>query len=226
MSSRKLLIIGAGGLGAEYAWVGEEINRVASYSGRRDGLWEILGFVDDDARKRGQSVRGHFVHGTLEEAASKFSASDIGFVISIGTNHIRERIASEVEKLGWTPEVLVHPSAVVADNAEIGAGSYLAPGVVICPGSRVGRYSIINTHASVGHDSILEDYVQVCPGARVSGGCRIAKGAFIGSNACLGPKTTVCERAVVGANSFVLRRVEPEAIVLGCPAIKVGQNKH
>lgn len=220
--SKKLIIIGAGGLGTEYAWVAEEMNRVASLQGYRENLWDLLGFVDDNPQKRGQRVRDYPVHGTLVEVAAKFSAMNVGFAVSIGRNEVRERIVSEAEKLGWTPEVLLHPSAIIAAGTDIGAGSYVAPGAVICPGARIGRFSIINTHVSVGHDSKLEDFVQVCPGARVSGGCRVERGAFIGSNACLGPKAVIGEQAVVGANSFVLRSVEPGATVLGCPAVKVG----
>jgi len=219
----KLLIIGAGGLGTEYSWVAEEMNRVAMNGQQGEPLWELLGYTDDDPQKKGQSIRGHVVHGSINEAALKFAGLEIGFMVSIGDNRSRERIKTEAESLGWIPKILIHPSVIVATGAEIGAGSYIAPGVVVCPGARIGRFAIINTHVSVGHDSTIEDFAQICPGARVSGGCLVGKGGFVGSNACLGPKSVVGERAIVGANSFVLRSVAPGATVIGCPAITVGR---
>lgn len=220
---KKLLIIGAGGLGSEYAWVAAEMNHAAHNDSSGGAVWKILGYIDADPQKRGQSIGGHFVHGTIEEACPKFADMDIGFAVAIGNNKARERMACEVEKFGWTAEILAHPSAIIAAGVEIGAGSYLAPGAVICPGARVGRHVIINTHVSVGHDSILEDFVQVCPGGRVSGSCRVETGGFIGSNASLAPNAVVGEQAVVGANSFVLTKVKPGTTVLGCPALAVGK---
>jgi sugar O-acyltransferase (sialic acid O-acetyltransferase NeuD family) len=221
--SEKLLIVGAGGLGTEYAWVAEEMNHAALGSGSCVPVWEILGFTDDDPHKKGKTVAGHLVHGTMQDAMAKFARDDIGFAIAIGVNKTRESLAQAAEAAGWSPVTLVHPSAIVARDAQIGAGSYLAPGTVVCPGARIGRYVIVNTHVSVGHGSTLEDYVQICPGARVSGGCRVKKWGFLGSNASLVPKAVVGEEAIVGANSLVIRTVRPGTTVVGCPAVAVAQ---
>lgn len=221
--TKRLLIIGAGGLGAEFAWVASETNIASCLDIGGFAPWEILGYADDDPGKRGQMIHGYVVHGTIQEAFTKFGSKDIGFAVAVGNNKTRERMACVAEGLKWTPQTLVHPSAIVAATAEIGGGSYLAPGTVVCPGARVGRHVIINTHVSIGHDSRLDDFVQICPGARVSGGCRVEKGVFLGSNASLAPRAVVCEEAVVGANSFVLRKVATRTTVLGCPAIAIGK---
>lgn len=220
---RKLLILGAGGLGSEFAWIAEEMNLWAQRHSRGAAQWEILGYADQDPAQKGHIVLGYPVHGTLQEAFARFSGSSISFAVAIGNNQARRRVAEEAERLGWTAETLIHPSAIVASTSELGAGSYLAPGTVICPRSRIGRYAIVNTHVSVGHDSVLADFVQICPGARVSGGCRIADEGFIGSNAVLAPRAVVGEGATVGANSLVLRRVAPGVTVLGTPALVVGR---
>jgi sugar O-acyltransferase (sialic acid O-acetyltransferase NeuD family) len=220
---RRLLIIGAGGLGTEFAWVASEMNGASRGNTGGCALWEILGYADDDPGKKGQIFRGCIVHGTIQDAFAKFGCEDIGFAVAIGSNKTRECVAALAEELGWTAETLVHPSAIVASTAEIGGGSYLAPGTVVCPGASVGRHVIINTHVSVGHDSLLDDFAQICPGARVSGGCRVERGGFLGSNASLAPRVVVGEGAVVGACSLVLRKVRPRTTVLGCPAIAIGK---
>ncbi len=225
ISTRKLLIVGAGGLGKEYCWVAGEMNRAARVTVSAGPLWEIVGFVDEDLRKRNQVIGGYPVHGSFDEASNKFAGTSLCFAVAIGDNEAREQAVSKAIELGWTPVTLAHPSAVLSEDAGIEEGVYIAPGVVVCPSARIGRFVIVNTHASIGHDSTLEDYVQVCPGARVSGGCRIEKGGFIGSNASLGPKAVVGARAVVGANSFVIRRVAPGTTVLGCPAVSIGTTR-
>ena len=219
---RKLIIVGAGGLGTEYAWVAEEMNRAA---GEGNAIWEILGFTDDDPKKKDTTIARYPVHGTIEETFAKLGGNGICFAAAIGANTIRKRLACAAEDLGWIPETLIHPSAIIAADAFIGAGSYLAPGTVVCPGARLGRHVIVNTHVSVGHHSTLEDFTQLCPGARVSGGCQVAQYGFLGSNATLAPKVVVGEGAAVGANSFVIRKVAPGMTVLGCPAMVVGKTR-
>jgi sugar O-acyltransferase (sialic acid O-acetyltransferase NeuD family) len=225
VAPRKLLIAGAGGLGTEYVWVAEEMNHAAMGAGGGKAVWEILGFTDDAPHKKNTTIAGYLVHGTIQETFAKFGRDGIGFAAAIGVNTIRKRVAHAAEALGWAPQTLVHPSVIVAADARIEAGSYLAPGVVVCPGARVGMHVIINTHVSVGHDSTLGDFVQVCPGARVSGGCRVEQCGFLGSNATLAPRTVVGEGAVVGANSLVIREVAPGITVLGCPALAVGKTR-
>jgi acetyltransferase-like isoleucine patch superfamily enzyme len=107
---------------------------------------------------------------------------------------------------------------ILADDARIGVGTYIAPGCVICPRAQVGSHVIINVHVSVGHDSVLGDYAQLCPGTRISGGCGIGRYALLGSNASLSPGVRVGEGAVVGANSHAVRNVPARVTVAGVPA--------
>lgn len=217
-AARCLIIVGAGGLGTEFTWVAEEMNAAADRDGAAYPPWQILGYSDDASEKRGKLLGRYLVHGTIQETAGKFAGQDVAFAVAVGDNYTREKLAHAAEAAGWRPASLVHPSVILADDARIGAGTYIAPGCVVCPGAQVGNHVIINTHVSVGHDSVLEDYAQICPGARISGGCRIGKQAFLGSNASLTPGVAVGCGAVVGANSHAVRTVPPAVTVVGCPA--------
>ena len=64
---RKLLIVGAVGLGTEYAWVAEEMNHAAVGAGEGQAVWEILGFTDDAPPKKDTTIAGYLVHGTIQE---------------------------------------------------------------------------------------------------------------------------------------------------------------
>ena len=215
---KSLVIVGAGGLGAEVVWVAEETNRGAVRSGSPYPCWSVLGFADADLAKRGYQIGPHIVHGTVEETAAKFAGKETWFLCAVGDNSAREKMARAAEALGWKPATLIHPSAIISPDARIGVGSYIAPGCVVAPRTQVGSYVIVNFHVSVGHDSILEDYAQICPGARVSGGCHVGKGAFLGSNASLTPGVVIGDEAVVGANSHAVRNVAKGITVVGCPA--------
>lgn len=217
-----LVIVGAGGLGTEYAWIAEEMNVAAERNGMANRPWQLLGFTDDAPEKRGEKLGRYVVHGSIKETADRLAGQEIAFAVAVGDNTTREKLVRLAADAGWRPATLVHPSVILAPDVRIGAGAYIAPGCVVCPRAHVGNYVIINTHVSVGHDSVLEDYCQVCPGARVSGGCHVGRSAFLGSNASLIPGVTVGDGAVVGANSLAIRKVAPGVTVLGCPATALG----
>lgn len=215
---KPLIVVGAGGLGTEYAWVAECMNDAAG-ADPRSHPWKLLGYADDAPAKRNLSIGNRNVLGNIAESGRSLASKEIYFSVAVGDNGARARLAAEALQLGWHPAILIHPSAIVARDAHIAPGTYIAPGCVICPNARIGAHAIVNTHASVGHDSVVEDFAQLCPGARISGGCHIEAHAFIGSNASLSPGVCVGMGAVVGANSHAVWKVSAGDTVVGNPAI-------
>jgi sugar O-acyltransferase (sialic acid O-acetyltransferase NeuD family) len=211
--TRPLIIVGAGGFGTEALWVVNAMND----SGQHDFIWEMKGFADDNPTLKGQIYCGHPVLGTSKEIAD-MSLPEMFFHCAISRNRQRKRVADLLEDSGLRPATLIHPTVVIAQDVSIGEGAYVGAGSILAPSARIGRHVLINTLAGVGHHSFLGDFCQLCPGAKVNGYCTVDKLAFIGSNAALQPGVTVGEGATVGANSFVVRRVEPHVTVMGVPA--------
>ena len=214
---RKLIIIGAGGFGAEAAWVAREMTSVSSRAGSLVTGWSLVGFADSDERKRRTLHAGYPVHGTIEQAAEAL-AGELWFFCAIGDNSTRRHLATAAHSLGWKPATLVHPAALIADTASLLAGTYVGPGSVVSNNARIGEHAIVNMHVSVGHDVVVGDYCQLSPGSRISGFCHIEDLAFLGSNAVLMPGTQVGRGAVVGASSMAHGRIEADTTVCGVPA--------
>jgi serine O-acetyltransferase len=126
------------------------------------------------------------------------------------------RLGRKLREVGVpaVPEVLrkiiylLHSSHVPVE-AEIGEGTlfgYGGIGVVIHPGSRIGRHCLISQQVTIGGRSGLEgapvigDYVRIGAGAKILG------------------DVTVGDFAVIGANAVVVRDVAAGAVVAGVPA--------
>lgn len=200
MKQNMLILVGASGFGREVRWVC-----------RRAGL-EAAGFCDDAADRQTGSFCGLPLLGTIEQAAARLGAG-VQFHCAVGRNRDRQRLAERALAAGWSPATIVDPSAIIAPDAEMGAGAFVAPLAVISCGTRVGRFALVNQHANVGHDSVLGDFVQLCPGARVSGNCVLGTGAFLGSNAVLLPMKRMGNWSVLGAASLGLSDIGDEATV-------------
>lgn len=145
---------------------------------------------------------------------------DTKFVVAVGGNHGRARceLSEMLISEELSPLTLVHPTAHVAETAQLGEGTQVLPMSALCEEARVGRCCIINTNASVDHESILGDGVHIMPGATVAGAVEIGNFATIGSNATVLPRVRIGEGALIGAGAVVTKDVASSSVVAGVPA--------
>jgi sugar O-acyltransferase (sialic acid O-acetyltransferase NeuD family) len=195
---RKLVIVGASGLGKEVAWIVERCNALAP-------AFEVLGFCDDAVEKQ----RGVFdrlpLLGPVESVAKRFGP--VGFVCAVGNNKARQALTRRAVAEGHEPVTVMDPSAIIAPGVESGKGCIIGIGSVVSAGSRIDDGALVNHQVTVGHDVTLGAFAQLCPGVRVSGGCVLGEGALMGSNACTIPCVRVGAWATVGAGSVALRDI-------------------
>jgi acetyltransferase EpsM len=203
VESRPLKIIGCGGHGRVLA----DIARAAGIA--------FSGFIDDQPREGA----GAPVDGPISSILPGV-VSECRIAIGIGDGSTRRRVADQVLAVGGELATLTHPSAVIASDVVLGAGSVVMAGVVINPGTRIGRLAIINTRASVDHDCRIGDYVMIGPGAVLAGGVRVGAGAFVAAGAVIIPRIDVGAGSYVAAGATVIERVRCRTLVAGCPAIE------
>jgi len=82
--------------------------------------------------------------------------------------------ALELLHPGDQPDPGIHPSAVVAEDVEIGDGVSIGPCAVVASGSRIGHRSVIGS------------------------GCAIGRGTLIGDDCLLHPRVVIEDRCAVG----------------------------
>ena len=198
---KKMIIIGASGHGKV----------VADLAIKNE--YEILGFVDD-----GKPTGEHFgfpILGKVEKILE--FGQDCEFVIAIGNNGIRKKIA-ERYSVKWAK--LVHPTAVVGLGAEIGEGTVVMGNAVLNPDVKVGKHCIINTAAVVEHDNFLEDYVHISPNAALAGTVSVGEKTHIGIGAIVKNNITITSDVVVGAGAVVVKNIQEQGTYCGVPARK------
>lgn len=194
----KLTIIGASGHGKVVA----DIAKLCGY--------EELEFLDDDT-----SVR---TCADIPVTGLSSAAGDIenDLFVAIGDAGIRQRLMETNQGKHFT--TLLHPEAVIAENARIGEGSVVMAGAVVNPCSEIGRGVIINTCSSVDHDCRIHDYVHVAVGAHVCGNVEIGKGTWIGAGSIIINNIKVCHNCMIGAGAVVVKDIDEPGTYLGVPA--------
>ena len=179
--------------------------------------YRIAGVLDD--HHSAGDVAGVPVLGTIDDI-QKHASGGCGGVVAIGDNAVRcgvvERLAGLADALTFVS--LVHPSAVVAPDVRIGAGSVIMAGAVVQTGSVIGRHCVVNTAASLDHDNVLADFASVGPGAVTAGGVRLGEQSFLGIGSVVRQGVSIGARTFVGAGSLVLDDLPADVLCYGAPA--------
>lgn len=207
---KNLIIIGASGFGREAMWVAERMNE-------KSPEWNILGFLDDNAELKGQTVGGYPVLGGVDDAALH---PDAYYLCAIGASKVREKIISRVDAL--LPDAhyatLIDPTVQMSKRVRIGEGTIICAGNIITVDIEIGKHIIINLDCTVGHDAVLHDFVTLYPSVNVSGISEIGRCTELGTGAQIIQAKTVGEYTIVGAGAVVVKDIPAKCTAVGSPA--------
>ena len=204
----KLVIIGAGGFGREMvAWAEQ------SFQIGRD--WELKGLIDDDLEAFEDKPSPGKLLGRIEDYQP---SSDEVFICAIGVRKCSEMIAAR----GGRFTQLIHRTAVLGHEVELGDGVVLCPYVVVSANNRLGKGVGVNIHASIDHDANVGDWSQINCHADLTASVEVGREVFMGSRVSVIPHVRIGDEAYIGAGSVVLRDVAAGWKVVGSPARRIG----
>lgn len=201
----RLLIVGAGGHG-----------RVVADIAVATGRWGNIAFADDcyPAQSKLQNIP---ILTTVDLAQSLFPRFS-NVIVAIGDNKVRLRLSERFEKQGFSLVTIVHPSAVVASDVQLGKGTVIFANAVVNVGANVGNACIVNTGATVDHDCILDDGVHISPGSSLGGHVKVGKCSWFGIGSCAIQQVSVGEHTVIGAGAAVVSDIGSNVTAVGVPA--------
>lgn len=204
---KPLVIIGAGGLGREVAWLVADINR-------QKPEWDFIGFVDDGVQ--GETVEGYPILGPVDHFFNM--SADTWVVVAIADSRSRMEFVRQLQGQGRKLATLIHPSVSMSDYVSIGAGSIICSGAVITTNVTLGQAAIVNPGCFIGHDTELGDFVSLMPAANLAGEVRVGEGCYFGLNSCVINRTAIGEWSVIGAGATVVKDIPPYSLAVGVPA--------
>jgi len=183
-----------------------------------EGRHQVVGFLDDDTTRHGETLAGLPVLGGSDRFAELRRDGILGIAFALGSNRARHVLLDRARAAGLEPITTIHPRAVVAVGVRVGAGVWIAAGAIVNPGATIGDGAVINTGATVDHDCAIGEYANISPGCHLSGRTRVGRYAFLGTGVVTLPDAEIGDDAVVGAGAVVLKAIETGATVAGVPA--------
>lgn len=202
----RLLVFGSGGHAKVVIDAAEKTERFS----------EIL-LVDDAPETWGNSLIGHKVIGG-RDALQALDGEQPQVIVAIGHNATRAAVANWLETHGFQLATVIHPSVQLGKGVEIGAGSFLAAGVVVNCDAILAPHVIVNTAASVDHDCQIGAAVHLAPGCRLCGHVSVGAQSLLGAGVVVIPSVRIGESVLVGAGSTVIDDLADGVRVVGSPA--------
>jgi sugar O-acyltransferase (sialic acid O-acetyltransferase NeuD family) len=178
--------------------------------------FDIVGCTDD-ALPRGHHVhRGVTVIGTSDDLpVYRIQGVQHAFVGVGGADSsmVRRRLFERAGELGFSLPPAIHPRAVVAAGAAIGAGCHILAGSSIGPRCRIGVNVIINQGSTVCHDSVIGDHAHITPGAILAGGVVVGAMSVVGMGATILPRVKIGENCLIHNGAHVASDVANRTVV-------------
>jgi len=216
---KKIIIIGGYGNGTVAQSTIEDINK-------EKNKFEILGYLNDFEE---QPINGIPIIGKVnKDTVDKFRIyNDVFFYYSLISIKFNYKFLTKLYSLELPLDkfpTLVHPTAVISNNAKIGFGCCINPFVSVGPNVVIGNHVQIYGQALIGHGASLGDFVYVANNACIGAEVSLFEGSYLGTNCSIREFVEVGKWSIVGMGSVVLNNIPDLTKFAGNPAKFIGQN--
>jgi sugar O-acyltransferase (sialic acid O-acetyltransferase NeuD family) len=178
--------------------------------------FEILGFIDNDSKKKGNDFFGYKILGDFEKI-KQYNKNDVCLINTIASStSIRKEVANYFINLGYKFTNIIHPR-VNLGNVTVGIGNLIYENVLIQPFVNIGNHCIISSNSGIAHETSIGDYVFIGPSSYICGKVIIKDEVYIGTGAKILPRLSVGSQAIIGACSLVNKNVPSNKKIIGIP---------
>ena len=184
-------------------------------------FFEVAGYVDFNDHNK---ILGAQYLGNDYNLNEIFSHGIINAAIGVGQVNVTQKrfnIVKMVKEIGFIFPPIISKDAIMNEDVLIEEGSQVFDGVVINSGTRIGKFSIINTKSTIEHDCHIGNYCHIASNAVLSGGVKVGDCSMIGSNAVVIQHNIITSNCMIGAGSVVTKDITEEGVYIGNPARKL-----
>lgn len=184
-------------------------------------LFDILGYLDFN--DKGEILGVPYIGG--DDKLHELFLEGVNLV-ALGLGQVdltqnRFNVVKKIKEIGLSFPPIVSKDAIVNEDVFIDEGSQIFDGVVLNPGAKIGKFSIINTKATIEHDCFVGNFCHVATGAVLSGGVEIGDFTMVGSNAVVIQYKKIISNCMIGSGTVVTKDIVDEGVYIGNPARKL-----
>jgi len=187
----KLALFGYGGHAREVA---AQINKPVEF------------FVDDE------------YSNDFAKPISSFDPTTHFMMVAVADSKERKKIVQRLPQDTMYFTFIHPPVLTMAQDVEIGEGSFIGAYSILTTNIKIGKHSILNRGNQIGHDCVIGNFFSAMPGSIVSGNVRISDCVYMGNNSSIREKIVVNSDVIIGSNAAVVKNIITSGVYVGVPA--------
>ncbi|MDX1903852.1 MAG: acetyltransferase [Thermonemataceae bacterium] len=183
-------------------------------------IYEVIGFVDDDAEKIGKNYKGFEIFD--RSAFDNFSEAKV--LACIGSPQNFKEKGRIIDSLYIDKERfinIIHAKASVSRYATLGTNCLIMSGVSITHNAKVGNNVIILPNTTIHHDTEIGDNVCIGSNVVVAGFTKIQANCYIGSGSNLINGIEIEGNTLIGLGTNVIKSIGKNKKMVGNPAREI-----
>jgi sugar O-acyltransferase (sialic acid O-acetyltransferase NeuD family) len=212
---KKIVIVGAGGLGREVLATVRACNAV-------EKEWNVLGFLDSDQNLARTEVGGVPVLGG-DDWCRKNSDESVRFICAIGNPHARSKTVEKLLAMNCEFASVLHPNVQVPESVKVGVGIVIMAGTQFTTDATIGSHVVVYLNCSITHDVRIGDFCLIASGCNLSGGSILETGVELGTGVSILPRLRIGAWTIIGAGSVVINDIPANCTAVGTPCRVIGQ---
>lgn len=197
---KKLIILGAGGTSFDLVDIAHAMNKVKPQ-------WDILGYLDDNIKMKGQSVYGYPVLGTIPDSQKfpdTYFASSIGDAYRPGLRKfVREKVPFSNEQFAS----LIHPTVIISETATIEPGAVIYGNVTLSSMVRVGHDVFLCGNTFLGHECVIGDHCVLSVGNFLASDVQVGDCCYLGVGVMIRHQIKIGNNSLIGMGTKVVKDV-------------------
>lgn len=205
---KKLIIIGAGGMG-------RETYDLATLCKGFNKEYVIKGFLDDSMDTLNMFNDYPPIISNINDYI--IQADDV-FICSMGNVIKKKENIQIIQDRGGEFINLIHPEAFIGKNTKIGKGCIILKNAYIGVDCLIDDFVLIQVSAVIGYDVKIGKYSIIDSLAVCISGAELKEEVTVHTSSVINNNVIIERNANVGACSFVIRRVKESTSVYGNPA--------
>jgi len=208
MNKKNIFIYGAGGFGREvYCWL-KDVEKI-------DHSINFSGFLVD----MGDFSKYPIVTNNYVGPVADWEPRQNDYVIiAAGFIDAKLKMIKNLQDKNVNYFNLIHPTAILGLNVEIGQGNIICPNCVLTTDIKIKDFNLFNVGVTVGHDVRIGSYNTFSSHNDITGFVTVGNENYFGSRVSVAPKKSIGERNKISAGSVIFRNIKSDLMVMGNPS--------
>lgn len=152
----------------------------------------------------------------LEKLDQYYQPDQVNLILGIGytkMGDVKEKLFRLLTDRGYQFVNFIHPTAIIAEDVELGTGNNILEGVILEAGVKLSDGNLLFGGTMIAHDTIVGSFNSFSVKVVVAGCSQVKNHCFVGANATVRDHVILEDYVLVGAAAYADRNLKEYSVL-------------